>query len=235
VSAEGKDKEAAIFTLYMAIVELSKMMAPFAPFISEYVYRDSVGGKSVFLDGWPAIKTQSDKKLEKQMSLAKEIVEQVNAARDEATIKLRWPVEEVVIKTKEDLKSVEEVISKMSNAKGVKLTNNKPKGSFVEKEFSAGSVFLNKKRSPEIIEEGLIRDLMRHIQNMRKKNGLKVDQYVHLKLWTDAKFAKTIEKFKDEIMANTSSKDVTVAEGKPQKSKAEAKFEGKTVWLGYDL
>jgi len=232
VSAEGKDKEAAILALYMTISELSKMMAPFAPFISEYMYRDLIGGESVFLGGWPKIESKTDEKLEKQMELAKEVVEQINAARDEAGIKLRWPVEEVVVSTKEDLEAVSEIICNMANAKKICFAD-KAKNA-VRNEFSAGKVLLSKDRSPEIIEEGLLRDLMRQIQSMRKKEGLDVSKKVKLNVNTDEEFAKTVEKFKDEIIANTTSSEVIVAIGEPKKFKSEAKFEGKVVWLNYE-
>jgi isoleucyl-tRNA synthetase len=231
VTAEGKDKEAAITTLYMVVSELSKIIAPFAPFISEYIYRDLIGGESVFLGGWPTISVKPDEKLENQMALAKEIVEQLNAARDDAGIKLRWPVEEVVVSSKEDLEAVSEVICSMANAKRV-CFSGKPKNA-VEKEFSAGKVMLSKGRSPEIIEEGLIRDLMRQIQNMRKSEGLDVAEHVILKINAENDFVPVVEKFKDEIKSNTTSKEVIIAEGKPNSFKKEAKFEGKTVWFDY--
>jgi isoleucyl-tRNA synthetase len=233
VSAEGEDKEAAITTLYMVLSEVSKLMAPFSPFISEYMYRELIGGESVFLGGWPESAGKSDEKLEKQMELAKEIVEQVNAARSEAGIKLRWPVEEIVISTKEDLEAVSEVICNMSNSKKVCFSDEAPKNA-VEKEFTSGKVMLSKDRSPEIVEEGLIRDLMRQIQNMRKKEKLDVSEEVVLKINTEEEFARTVEKFRDEIMSNTTSKDLIVGTGKPDDFKKEANFEGKTVWLDYE-
>ena len=233
VSAEGEDKEAAITTLYMVLSEVSRLMAPFAPFMAEYLYRDLIGGDSVFLDSWPELKVKDDKKLEKQMEMAKEIVEQVNAARDEAGIKLRWPIEEIVISSEEDIEAVGSIICQISNAKKVCFTNKEPANAVI-KDFSAGKVMLSRDRSVEIIEEGLMRDLMRHIQSMRKKEGLDVAEQVTLQINTDAEFAKTIEKFKDEIASNTTAKEVVVSVGKPLAFKAEASFEGKVVWLSYD-
>ena len=235
VTTSGRDKEAAITTLHTVVSEVSRMMAPFAPFISEYIYRNLVGGESVFLDGWPKIESTIDKELEEKMNLAREIVEQVNAARDEAGIKLRWPVEEVVVITKENLRSLESIIRQMANSKKVCLIEKGegPAG-FIKKEFSAGTVFLDKKRSPEIVEEGLVRDLMRQIQNMRKREGLKVSEEVRMIIHTDPEFARTIERFREEIKSNTTARELVVREGKPQTFKAEAIFEGKTVWLDYE-
>jgi isoleucyl-tRNA synthetase len=233
VSAEGKDREAAIVTLYTALADISKMMAPFAPFIAEYMHRDLVGGESVFLSGWPEARVKTDEKLEKQMGLVKEIVEQVNAARDEAGIKLRWPVEKIVVDTKEDLKAVSDVICRMTNAKAVEFSGKEPKNA-IKKEFSAGIVMLSRDRSQQMVEEGLIRDLLRQIQDMRKKAGLKVSEEIKLRISTDKDFAKVVEKFKETIKSETTSKSVDVSVDKPQTFKTEAKFESRVVWLDYD-
>jgi isoleucyl-tRNA synthetase len=217
----------------MVLSEVTKLIAPFAPFIAEYMYRDLIGGESVFLDSWADIKVKDDAKLEKQMELAKEIVEQVNAARDEAQIKLRWPVEEIMVSSEEDLDAVEPIIAQMSNSKKILFSDKAPKNA-VTKEFSAGKVMLSKDRSPEIVNEGLIRDLMRHIQSMRKKEKLDVSEYVDLKIATTEEFAETVESFRDEIASNTTSKNVQVSVGKPKSFKAEAKIEGNEIWLDYN-
>jgi isoleucyl-tRNA synthetase len=232
VSAEEGDRNAAIGTLYIVMSGLSKLMAPFAPFISEYIYRDLCGGESVFLGGWQEGEINQDKELEKQMALAKEIVEQLNAARGDAGIKLRWPIESMTISSKEDLSRVSEVICTMSNSKKLVFSETEPDDAVV-KEFSAGRVMLSRKRSKEIIEEGLIRDLMRQIQNMRKKEGLDVSEKVVLSLWSDEEFSKAIEKFKSEIASGTTAKEVFVSQGKPESFREEAKFEGKVVWIDY--
>jgi len=234
VSAEGKDKEAAIVTLYTALADISKMMAPFAPFMAEYMHRDLVGGESVFLSGWPEARGKTNEKLEKQMGLVKEIVEQINAARDEAGIKLRWPVERIIIDVKEDLEAVSDVICQMTNAKAVEFSSKEPKNA-IKKEFSAGIVMLGKDRSQKIVEEGLIRDLLRQIQDMRKKAGLKVSEEIKLRIFTDKDFAKVVEKFKERIKSETTSKGVAIVVGKPQTFKTEAKFEGKVIWLDYNM
>lgn len=233
VSAEGKDKEAAISTLYMTVSETARMLAPFAPFISEYIYRDLMGGQSVFLEGWPKISTTPDQNLEHQMALAKEIVEQVNAARDEAGIKLRWPVEEVIVDTTEDIGGVSSIICQMANAKNMLIDSNEPSNAVI-KEFSAGKIMLSRNRSPEIIEEGQVRDLMRQVQNMRKKEGLKVSEEVVLKIYSESDLAKVAERHRDQILSNTTSKDLIVYGEKPSSFKTEAKVDGEIVWLDYE-
>jgi hypothetical protein len=85
-----------------------------------------------------------------------------------------------------------------------------------------------------MVEEGLMRDLTRQVQAMRKKAGLKVADQVVLSIATDAAFAKTVERFKEQLKADTTSKEVRVSVGKPSGFKEEAKFEDKTVWLSFE-
>jgi isoleucyl-tRNA synthetase len=233
VSASGRGKEAAYAVLYKVLVDLSKLMAPFTPFIAEYIFRDLTGEESVFLSGWVEAGGKPDKKLEGKMKLAKEVVEAANAARDEAGIKLRWPVGEIVIVCREDLKGLEGVIANMVNSKGVRFGDKKPKG-MVEKEFSSGSVFLSKERPMELIEEGWMRDLMRQIQNMRKKEGLDVSETVALKVYAPEKIAPVIKRFEDEILKNTTSKGMAIGKGKPKVFKSYFKIDDCEFWLDYE-
>lgn len=66
---------------------------------------------------------------------------------------------------------------------------------------------------------------------MRKKAKLNVADQIILKVATDAGFAKSVEKFKEQIKADTTSKEIKITTGKPAKFKEEAKFEDKVVWL----
>ncbi|MBN2517421.1 MAG: isoleucine--tRNA ligase [Candidatus Altiarchaeota archaeon] len=232
---DGKDKTNAFLVLHKVLLDLSKLMAPFAPFISEYLFRALTGGESVFLSNWPESKEKPDKELEANMDLAKELVELINAARNDAGIKLRWPVEEVVLVTKEELKvkDVKGQIEMMSNVKEISFSKKEPKGDYVKKEFSVGVLFLNKKRSKESIEEGYVRDLIRQMQNMRKKENLKVSEFVVMKVSTDKEFATVVKKFQEEIKESTSASKVEVGEGKPSSFKEEVQIGERKVWIDY--
>ncbi len=234
INASRRDKEAALLTLHMVLSETTRMLAPFAPFISEYIFRDLMGEESVFLRGWPSIAISPSQELEREMEVAKEIVEQVNAARGELGIKLRWPVDEIAVVTKVDINDVAEVIEKMANAKRVRIVDKVEGEGWVEREFSAGRVFVKRERSKETIEEGLIRDLMRHIQVMRKKEKLDVTEEIKLKVYSGVEFKKTIERFLDEIKENTTASEIEVGEGKPEKFKAEVEVGGERVWVDYE-
>jgi len=232
VSAGGRDKEAACVVLYKTLYELTRLMAPFTPFIAEYMHKDLTGKKTIFLEGWPQFEKKADKKLEENMKLVREIVEAASAARSESGIKLRWPVDEIYVETEANLKNLEEVLKNMCNSKAV-IFKKPGKGNFMVKEVSGGKVHLNLDRKAETVNEGLIRDLMRQVQNMRKKAGLKVSENVTIMINTDKAFATIIESFKEMIAENVTAKEIIVQAGQPKEFKEHAKVEGKDVWLDY--
>jgi isoleucyl-tRNA synthetase len=93
------DKAAAYLTLYETLVTLTKLMAPFAPFISEELYQNLVvavdrdAPVSVHMQSYPvADETMIDAVLVSEMSLARDIVSLGRAVRSKANVKVRQPV-----------------------------------------------------------------------------------------------------------------------------------------------
>ena len=98
------DKIGAYVTLYKVLVELSKISAPFVPFISDEIYQNLVVGldknaeESVHLCLWPEIeKDKIDKELEKEMDLAYKIVKLGRSSRNSANIKNRQPLSKMLV------------------------------------------------------------------------------------------------------------------------------------------
>jgi isoleucyl-tRNA synthetase len=123
---EGDDprKISAYYTIHTTLTGLSLMMATVTPHLSEHLYRKLWNERSVHLQSWPvADKKLIDKDLEKSMATVQQIVECVNAARQTANIKLRWPISRVVVALNEktDLSALEGIILKMCNSKALEL------------------------------------------------------------------------------------------------------------------
>ena len=100
------DKIGAYVTLYRVLVTLSKVAAPFVPFITEEIYQnlvvnlDSNAPESVHLCLWPeADEAAIDKNLEKEMDLAYTIVKLGRSARNGANIKNRQPLSKMLVST----------------------------------------------------------------------------------------------------------------------------------------
>ncbi|SHK06963.1 Isoleucyl-tRNA synthetase [Clostridium cavendishii DSM 21758] len=100
------DKIGAYTTLYRVLVTLSKISAPFVPFMSELIYQSLVVGldenaiESVHLCKWPQAESSLvNKELEKEMDLAYTIVKLGRSARNAANIKNRQPLLEMLVST----------------------------------------------------------------------------------------------------------------------------------------
>ena len=106
---EDEDKENAIAALRYVLLNLSKLIAPFAPFVAEETYQEIAGSQSssvrqesVHLDEWPELKeiSKDDEKILKDMKETREIVILTLEARSEKGIKVRQPLASLKLKTK---------------------------------------------------------------------------------------------------------------------------------------
>lgn len=116
------DKKAVYKTTYEVLEGLSRLIAPFAPFISEELYTRLTGGESVHLADYPvADEALIDETVEIPMDLTRQIVSLGRAAREEAGIKVRQPLEEVIIdgRHKAALEGLVPLIQEELNVRGV--------------------------------------------------------------------------------------------------------------------
>ena len=165
------DKQDAVATLYYILIELSKLIAPFMPFMAEEVYQSikyqAVSSKeSVHLEEWPKISSQyqveSIKELLKNMEEVKKICSLGLEARQKDGIKVRQPLQKLKVKSlklKVD-KELLEVLADEINVKEIIFDKN-----------IASDVELDIKITPELKNEGIVRELVRSIQDLRKKRA----------------------------------------------------------------
>lgn len=92
------DKKSVYNTTYEILVELSQMIAPFAPYLSEEMYRNLTGKLSVHLSTYPVCdETMLDTALEEKMDLVKNLVTLGRASREKVKIKVRQPIQKVLV------------------------------------------------------------------------------------------------------------------------------------------
>ncbi|MCT4620178.1 MAG: isoleucine--tRNA ligase [Marinisporobacter sp.] len=93
-----EDKKAVYNTTYEILVGISKMVAPFAPFLSEEIYKNLTGEASVHLAYYPQVdEALINEKVEERMDLIRDLVGLGRAAREASKIKVRQPVREIMI------------------------------------------------------------------------------------------------------------------------------------------
>jgi isoleucyl-tRNA synthetase len=237
VTEKGRDKNAALSTLYEILVKTSYLLAPITPFISEEIYQNLVLGinrknkKSIFLSNFPKTnKKLINKILEEKFELAKKILEKSYALRQNARIRLRWPIKSITIKTSDKkviraVRDLKEILLKQGNCKKVKLVRKKTKEIF--------EVEIDTKLDEKLKEEAMIRELIRTIQNLRKINKFNVKQTIKLSLNSDEKTNKVLKKYDKLISKEVGAKKLTIGELRG-KYKGDLKFENRKIMIQFE-
>ena len=126
----NEDKISAYTSLYIALKELSKLMAPFTPFFAEYMYSNLWGEKeSVHLEDYPKMcEEMVNKELEEEMNIAIRIAEAGRRARQLANIKLRQPLASMTIVADEKfhlaIEKFLDVLKEEVNVKDIKIKSS---------------------------------------------------------------------------------------------------------------
>lgn len=168
-SDDKADKQSFYDTLYHILVNLSVILSPILPFITEEIYTALTGEESVHLTSWPKRLVDIDNKLISDMELVREIAEVGHRVRKENKIKVRQKLNKVLIKMPQNKKFNKadykkqylSLIKDELNVVNVELT-------FHDKEIA---VKYDTVLTDELKKEGEARELVRMIQQERKKMG----------------------------------------------------------------
>ncbi|MFX0155893.1 MAG: isoleucine--tRNA ligase [Candidatus Hodarchaeota archaeon] len=196
-SENRQKKLSATNTLSYILYNLSKLLAPLCPFISEIIYqklknRGLVKFDSVHLEFWPNFdETLIDTQVLNNMEKTKEMVKRSLELRDNAKIPVRQVLEEVKFKGINLENSYLDIIGEVINVKRVTIEREE------ESEFI---VELNTKITPELKLEGIARNLIRYLNNFRKQLNLSTKNRIDLFLRTDDReITEAVEKHKNKI------------------------------------
>ena len=177
-SGDDKDKNDAYRTLYYVLVKLSIVLAPFTPFLAEELFRNLTGQESVHLLDWPKVQKINLEVVE-QMSEVRELIAQGLSIRAKNGLKVRQPLQSVALTTSNDLTDeLIEIVKDELNVKEViiKVTENNT-------DITAE---LDMNITEELRAEGIVRELIRYIQNERKQSGLEVEDRISLLIESDS-------------------------------------------------
>ncbi|MDO8639301.1 MAG: isoleucine--tRNA ligase [bacterium] len=214
-----KEKKEAVQTLRYVLLTLIKLIAPIMPFLSEEIYQSlMVKGlpESVHLEDWPKVdKKLIDKNLEKQMKEVREIVTTALAERAKQGIKVRQPLTSLKMKTlKAKGKNRKDLLELIKEEVNVKKIIFSPK--------VKNKIEFDTKITPELREEGIIREVIRNIQDLRKKAGLKPENKISVVYFADLGLSKILENNKKFLLEEAKVKDL-ISENKPENLLGEKK------------
>jgi len=216
-SQSDRDKLAAYQTLYEALTALSRLMAPFAPFVADAMYRNLTDGVSVHLADFPEPAPVQDPQVETDMARARQAVEAGLAARDAARLKVRQPLAGIALPGDPLPEDIAAIVRDELNVKT--LT------------FGALEVQLDTVITEELKLEGLAREVVRAIQDRRKKIGLNVEDRIDTRYESDGMLSRALERHGDYIKTETLS--VTLAPGRDEGFNGEQMMlEGEQIWIG---
>ena len=195
---DGINRNEAIAALYYALLNITKIIAPIMPFFAEEMYlnlRNSEMPESVHLCDWPEIKGDShtDLELESKMDEVRNIVNLALAERSAKAIKVRQPLASLKIRNlKSEIRNYDELINLVKeevNVKEIIFDKN------IENE-----VELDINITEELKEEGMIRDLIRFVQDKRKEEKLVPQDKILVHLFISKKEKLIVEKNKEILL-----------------------------------
>ena len=228
-SEDDGDKNDAYRTLHYVLVRLSYMLAPFTPFLAEELYHNLTGdNESIHLKDWlPA--GEIDNSMLRDMNALRTAVNDGLSKRASEGIKVRQPLASVkLINTisqdtpAEVAQFLIDIAKDELNVKSVEIVTDS------EFESAQPSVVYDLTITPELKREGLMREIVRHVQSARKQAGLQIDDRIVLSISSDdSEISQAVNAFADVIKSETLAVELNSAADESEKY--DAKIEGKLV------
>ena len=213
-SEDDGDKSDAYCTLHYVLVRLSYILAPFTPFLAEELYHNLTGdGDSIHLKDWLTAGAVNDHVLA-DMSRTRELINNGLSLRmkqdeNQVSIKVRQPLQRAAYAGEKLAEYYEQIMAEELNVKEIRwiesLDEHLADYDVTEGVIKPESwVEISKHLTPELKREGLMREVIRHVQSVRKKAGLQVDDRIELAIFSaDTEITQAINMFAEVITAET--------------------------------
>jgi len=213
-SEDDGDKNDAYRTLHYVLVRLSYILAPFTPFLAEELYHNLTGDdESIHLKDWLPAGAVNEQVLA-DMSRTRELINNglsLRMKQDEhqVSIKVRQPLQCAAYAGAKLAEYYEQIMAEELNVKEIRWIENLDEH-LADYDVTEGVIKpenwieISKHLTPELKREGLMREVIRHVQSARKKAGLQVDDRITLQLTTnDEQLRQAIDEHAEAIATET--------------------------------
>ncbi len=209
---DEKDRDYALQTTRYVLEDISKLFAPFMPFLAEEIWQkvqldttphEDFENDSVHLQEWPKQKN-ADENILANMKKVRDIVSLALEARACAGVKVRQPLNKFTIYGQLSSKMSEQMIDIMKDEVNVK--------DIVFERGEEDRVDLDIEITPELKSEGQYRELLRNVQKLRKEKDLVPSDIVDLVVETNDEGKELVEKFADDLKKIAGIKDIRFEE-----------------------
>jgi isoleucyl-tRNA synthetase len=311
-SESDSDKLAAYATLYECLLTLTKLLAPFTPFLAEELYQnlvrsfDASAPESVHLTDWPlADASNIDRTLSDETRLVMRVASLGRAARAKAQIKVRQPVATLFVKAPSSMeehalerlapqlleelnikelrivrdqtdflrfevkpnlkllgkklggaiKDVSQELAAKSESELAQiaasvaadrpvtiaghqlaadelLVNGREREGFASAEENGVVVIVSSEMTPELEQEGLAREIVHRIQNLRKEAGFEIADRIRIYYAGDGALRDAMQRFDAYVRQETLAVDVIESAPPPESHSEAASVDGRDVTLG---
>ncbi len=223
---DKKDKQSALATTAYALIETSKLMAPFMPFMAEDIWQAVSGfnfkhqDKSVHLSDWTKVEKIAETVLF-EMALVRKLAELGLAARDQAGIKVRQKLAKAIVRGQKEslsenyLKLLAEELNVLEIDWQVSQTD--------------WSVDLDTKLTPELKLAGLERDIIRLVNALRKESNLSLEDKTVINWSGPDQLAPSLAEIADNIKTATLSEEFNQQAKIQSAKKKSLEFAGQKI------
>jgi len=223
-----KEKERTAKIYYHILLNLSKTIAPFLPFLSEDLYQKLNGPKeSVHLENYPkANEKLIDSELEKKMKKVREAAKKTLSVRSDKGIKVRQPLAKLEISSSSILKDEKELLGILED----EINVNEIK---FDASLDKGEVNLDTEITTELKQKGIAREVIRKIQRMRKKAEYQPQDKVSIYFKGDEEIEEILTNFSNYIKKEGRIENFSLGkEAKNFDVEKEFKIKEKGLWVG---
>ncbi|MCI4349995.1 MAG: isoleucine--tRNA ligase [Thermoplasmata archaeon] len=209
-------RDAANVTLSFTLLSVARLLAPFAPFLAEWMHHEVAGTglahgtTSVHAEPWPTAAPPPKTPLATAMAELRELVEAGRELRQRAQVKSRIPLPTLVVGAASERLAplgaeADELLADELNVRAVlrdpaAALTDYPESDWVRREEEGQLVLaLARRPTPELQKEGWVRETLRRLQQTRKELGLAYTDRIRVTIWVTGDLNTTLEAARDRM------------------------------------